>query len=92
MLDIKLQETDKEVMDEASNTLTYFFENGGIKAQGTFLMGKPEGEWKYYRETGQLWKIGHYKAGLKHGPWVRFDKNGDEEFKLKYKNGKIAVR
>ncbi|MBS9523876.1 hypothetical protein KI659_07595 [Litoribacter alkaliphilus] len=92
MLDIKLKESEKEVLNSATNTLTYFFENGEIKAEGPYIQGRPEGEWKYYRESGELWKIGHYQSGLKHGPWVSFDKNGVEEFKLKYKNGKIAIR
>lgn len=43
-----------------------------------------EGEWKFYRETGQLWVVGNFKAGKKNGRWVRYDRNdkleSDESF------------
>jgi antitoxin component YwqK of YwqJK toxin-antitoxin module len=42
---------------------TYFFISGKIKAEGLFIMDQMESEWKFYRETGQLCQIGHFKKG-----------------------------
>lgn len=48
-----------------------------------------QGEWKFYRETGQLWQIGNFKDNQKHGKWVRFDKKGNLEYEETYFEGKL---
>jgi antitoxin component YwqK of YwqJK toxin-antitoxin module len=33
-----------------------------------------EGDWIFYRETGQLWQKGNFRNGKKHGSSIRYDK------------------
>ncbi|WP_084110408.1 hypothetical protein [Desulfosporosinus lacus] len=46
------------------------------------------GEWKFYRETGQLWQIGSFENGKKNGSWVRYDKNKQLEYEEEFVNDK----
>jgi antitoxin component YwqK of YwqJK toxin-antitoxin module len=46
-----------------------------------------EGEWTFYRETGQLWQVGNFKGGQKHGPWVRYGKNDALEYQEIFEHG-----
>ena len=39
-----------------------------------------EGEWVFYRESGQLWQTGNFQHNLKHGRFVRYDKNDKVEY------------
>jgi len=39
------------------NKLTYYYKNGQIKAEGPFENNQMEGEWIFYRQSGQLWKL-----------------------------------
>ena len=39
------------------NRMSYFFKNGKVKAEGNYEDGLMEGEWKFYRESGQLWQV-----------------------------------
>lgn len=48
-------------------------------------------EWRFYRENGQLWHIGHFEIDIKEGPWIRFQENEqlyDDDGK--FSNGKKA--
>ena len=56
--------------------LTYYFKTGLKKAEGRSVDGVMQGEWRFWRETGELWQVGHFRDGLKHGPWVRHARNG----------------
>ena len=49
-----------------------------------------EGEWIFYRETGQLWQVGNFKRGKIDGPWVRYDKKNNVEYKEYFENGVIV--
>jgi antitoxin component YwqK of YwqJK toxin-antitoxin module len=71
-----------------NNRLTYYFKTGIVKAEGAYLDGMMEGEWKFYRENGQLWQVGHFKAGEKHGSWIRYDRDGHIEYDELFVNGK----
>lgn len=51
-----------------------------------------EGEWKFYRETGQLWQIGNFKEGQKQGSWVRYDKKDKLEFQENFDRGKLVKK
>ncbi|MEX2483876.1 MAG: hypothetical protein WED10_04935 [Brumimicrobium sp.] len=71
------------------NKLTYFFKNGRIKAEGISEDGVMQGEWKFYRETGQLWQVGHFKNNQKHGRWTRYDKEANLEYDETFENGTL---
>ena len=69
--------------------LTYFFKDGKVKAKGVAINDLMQGEWKFYRESGQLWQVGHFKDNRKHGKWIRYNKQGDLEYEETFEQGKI---
>ena len=79
----------QKTFEQVGEVLTYFFKNSKIKAEGISNNGIMEGEWKFYRETGQLWQVGNFKEGLKHGFWIRYDKKGELEYQEKFANGNL---
>ena len=68
--------------------MTWFFKNGRIKAQGPYIDGKMEGQWTFYRETGELWQQGELRHDLKHGEWIRYDRDGSIEYRESFRDGK----
>ena len=77
---------------QVGDNLTYYFKNGKIKAEGLSINGIMESEWKFYRETGQLWQVGSFKEGQKQGSWVRFDKKDKLEYQETFENGKLVKK
>lgn len=72
--------------------MTYFFNDGTTKAEGPFENDQMQGEWKFYRKTGQLWQVGNFKDGQKHGPWVRYDKEGNLEYSETFENNQLVKK
>lgn len=73
---------------QRGNILTYYFKTGVIKATGTVNgRGEKDGKWVFYRENGMLWEVGYFKAGMKHGLWVRYDTLGQIELEAEYAAG-----
>ncbi|MGB6179569.1 toxin-antitoxin system YwqK family antitoxin [Carnobacterium sp.] len=66
---------------------TYYFEDGTIKATGPFD-GQMQGEWKFFRKSGELWQVGNLKQDIKNGPWIRYDRSGQIEKETIFENGK----
>lgn len=89
MKDKKTYNNGQVVQSLDGEYLTYYFKTGIIKARGLFIKEKMEGEWKFYRESGQLWQIGHFKNGVKNGSWLRYDKLGEVEYDKEFENGSI---
>lgn len=78
-----------QIRQELSNEImTWYFKNGRVKAQGPYIQGKMEGEWTFYRETGELWQTGQLKCDLKHGQWIRYDRAGEVEYQEEFVEGK----
>ena len=88
----KAYSNGQKTFEQAGDTLTYFFKNGKIKAEGISINEIMEGEWKFYRETGQLWQVGNFKEGQKHGPWLRYDKKDKLEYKETFDKGKLVKK
>jgi antitoxin component YwqK of YwqJK toxin-antitoxin module len=82
----------RKTFEFSGEKLTWFFKTGIIKAEGLFISGQMDGEWKFYRESGQLWQIGHFRNGIKDGSWIRYDKSGNLEYNETYMNGKVVKR
>lgn len=68
-------------------TLTYFFENGEVKATGDYIEGKMDGRWLFYKKDGYLWQEGNFKMNVKHGHWIRYKADGSIESKFEFENG-----
>jgi len=89
MMKNKAYSNGQKTFEQVGKELTYFFKNGKTKAEGVSINGIMEGEWKFYRETGQLWQVGNFKEGQKHGPWIRYDKKGKIEYQETFINGNL---
>lgn len=92
MLEKKTYANGQRVYRLENENLTYFFKDGTIKSEGSFINDQMEGEWTFYRATGQLWQIGHFKANTKHGHWLRYDKDNQIEYDEIFENGKIKKK
>ena len=49
-----------------------------------------EGEWLFYRESGQLWQVGNFEYNLKHGRFIRYDKKDKVEYDKTFVKGKLV--
>lgn len=91
MLDKKTYANGQRVYVIEGDQLTFFFKNGRAKATGAYVNEQMEGEWRFYRESGQLWQVGNFQGGQKHGAWVRYSRAGEvehhEEFTAKSADG-----
>jgi antitoxin component YwqK of YwqJK toxin-antitoxin module len=90
MMKNKEYSNGQKTFEQTGKELAYFFKNGKIKAKGISINGIMEGEWKFYRETGQLWQVGNFQEGQKHGSWVRYDKKDKLEYQETFVNGKLV--
>ena len=90
MLGKKHYNNGQKVYELTENTLSYFYKNGNLKATGPFINEFMEGEWLFYRESGQLWQVGNFEKNLKHGRFVRYDKKDEIEYDKTFLNGKLV--
>ncbi len=51
-----------------------------------------DGEWKFFRETEQLCKIGNFKNGKKNWSWIRYDKYDTIDYHEYFDNDKIIQK
>jgi antitoxin component YwqK of YwqJK toxin-antitoxin module len=79
----------QKTYEQVGDKLTYFFKDGKIKAEGISINGIMEGEWKFYRESGQLWQVGNFENNQKQGKWVRYNQQGIKEYEEQFISGKL---
>ena len=89
MLNKKQYANGQKVYDLEGNQLTYYYKHGGLKARGPFVDGQMEGEWTFWRENGQFWQVGHFKNNMKHGSFVRYDREGKVEYQEEFQENKV---
>ncbi len=85
----KTYNNGQKMSEQKGKIFTYFFKSGKIRARGKMINGIMEGEWIFNRGTGELWQIGHFKNGQKHGRWVRYDRKGKPEYDEVFENGNL---
>lgn len=77
------------ISSQRGNILTYYFKTGIVKATGNVVGNQQmDGKWLFYRENGMLWQVGHFKAGEKHGLWLRYDTLGQLAYEAEFSMGK----
>ena len=78
-----------------------YFENGNIKVKGQYRDGLMIGEWIYYHESGdvkmtgsfidgdgtQIGKFSDIPINGRHGIWISYYENGNQQVQIDYKNG-----
>jgi antitoxin component YwqK of YwqJK toxin-antitoxin module len=80
----------QKISEQKGDTLTYYYDNGVMRAKGKSIDGSMEGKWTFNRKTGQLWVIGSFKNNKKHGLWLRYDRKGAEEYRESFADGKVV--
>jgi len=81
----------QKVSEQNGDTLTYYFENGEIKAKGKNVNGNMQGKWVFNKKEGYLWQIGHFnESGAQHGQWVRYNHDGSVQQEKYFENGKLV--
>lgn len=88
MLDKKTYVNGQKIYELENDMLTFYYKNGKLKAQGTYHNQQLDGKWIFYRETGQLWQIGYFKMGKKHGTFTRYDRNDQIEYDESFNDDK----
>lgn len=67
---------------------TYFFDNGQLKQEGTYLNGKLHGKWVSYNQDGTKQSSGEYNQGEKVGTWTFY--NAPTTNKVVFENNRIT--
>lgn len=68
---------------------TFYYEDGGIKQEGTYKDGKLHGKWISFGQDGKKTALAHYHRGEKVGKW--FFWSTDLLTEIDYENSKIAA-
>ena len=68
--------------------VTYYYENGAVKTQGSFKDKKLTGEWARFDKAGNKTQLGYYSNGKKVGKWFVWSKSALKE--INYVNNSIA--
>ena len=55
----------------------YYYENGNLQAEATYVDGREEGPYRVFRENGVPYYIGQYTAGARTGMWEVYDPQGN---------------
>ncbi len=50
------------------------------------------GEWLFWRENGDLWQVGNFREGKKHGEWLRYAQDGRVDYREVFEDGKPRIR
>lgn len=82
----------QKAIEVKGNTVTYYYKDGGLRAKGRMVDDMMQGKWIFYRETGQLWQVGHFKDNLKHGSFLRYDRKDRIEYQETFVRGKIVKK
>jgi hypothetical protein len=64
--------------------------NGKKSMEGSLKDGLRHGEWKSWYENGNLWSVGTFANGLRHGKGVVYHPNGKKFIEGTYINGERA--
>jgi antitoxin component YwqK of YwqJK toxin-antitoxin module len=81
----------QKVSEQNGDVLTYYFENGEIKAQGKYVNGKMQNKWIFNKKEGYLWQVGHFnESGVQHGKWTRYNPDGSVQQEKYFENGKVV--
>ena len=89
MLGKKFYDNGQKMHELSGDILTFFYRDGKIKAEGLFVDKLMEGEWKFYRETGQLWQVGNFTNGKRNGYFIRYDIHDNIQYEEDFENGII---
>lgn len=77
------------ISSQRGDILTYYFKTGMVKSTGPVVGNQMmDGKWTFYTENGMVSEVGHFKVGVKHGIWQRYDKLGQLVYEAEFSSGK----
>jgi antitoxin component YwqK of YwqJK toxin-antitoxin module len=71
---------------KADGMMSEYSETGDLIAEGDYIDGEEEGQWKY--NIGNFKEEGGYSYGLRHGLWKHYYNDGTLMFQGEFINGK----
>lgn len=92
MLTDKTYANGQRMNELQGNRLIWYYKDGVVKAEGPYENDQMEGEWRFYRATGQLWQVAHFLHNQKHGLWTRYDRNDQVEYRVEFAHDKPIKR
>jgi antitoxin component YwqK of YwqJK toxin-antitoxin module len=76
------------VSKQDGDTLTYYFEDGTVKAQGPYRESVMQGEWIFNKKEGYQWQVGRFDdLGQKHGAWERYNPDHSLQTRQEFEHG-----
>ena len=70
-----------------STVREYFPETNIIRCEYTTRYGELHGEYKCFRDDGNIWTITNFKDGKLDGKFTQYTKKGDKQIECHYKKG-----
>ena len=68
--------------------MTDYYKDAGLRAQGPVADGKMQGEWRFWRKTGELWQVCGFMDDLQHGELIRYARDGSVELRQWFDMGR----
>ena len=59
-----------------SGEFVEYYKNGGLKAEGRYKAGQPNGLWKFYRIDGSVMRTGYFNNGKQSRTWTTYGSTG----------------
>lgn len=81
-----MKEEGKYISGLRDGVWKYYYDNGNLMFQGNYVQGNPDGKHLYYYDTGELKEECIYVMGLKEKNWKKFDKLGNVDLVITYKD------
>lgn len=78
--------------DLVGGTMTHYFIDGTIKAQGPLTSGKMEGRWIFNKKGIGLWQVGFFEGDVQTGTWTVMNPDGSVQATKRFENGKVVER
>jgi len=66
----------------------YYYDNGAVRSEGSYIHNKKTGVWKYYYRNGKTEQTGTYRNGKENGVWRWYYDDGSLRREEEYFNGK----
>lgn len=63
-----------------------------LSFQGRYVGGLPDGRHQYFNEEGKLLEEGYYRQGKRIGTWIKYDKEGLPELRIRYDQNEEEIR
>jgi antitoxin component YwqK of YwqJK toxin-antitoxin module len=81
---------DKGSLMGGNGTRITYYVTEKKESEGSYLDGKPDGNWAYFHENGRKASEGKMIDGKKEGVWRYYNTNGRLESIISFKDGEVV--